>query len=183
MIFFLISYSLSHLVENCTIKPGYRPHHSIVLLELKLKPFKRGRGLWKFNKNLLIEYVLKVKETIQSFSSQYLDNIGSFNFQCKHGINESLFLEVFMMEIRGITIPYSAYKKMVKDKAEKVLLQEIEALELNFTIDFHNSDEKNALENLRKEKLQEHIIRPRAYWIEQGEKPSRYFYKLESGNI
>ena len=50
--------------------------------------------------------MLKVKETIQSVSSQYLDNIGSCNFQCKHGINESLFLEVLMMEIRGITLIY-----------------------------------------------------------------------------
>ena len=64
-----------------------------------------------------------------------------------------------MMEIRGITISYSAYKKKVKNKAEKVLLQEIEALDLNST----NSDEKNALENLRKEKLQGHIIRSRAH--------------------
>ena len=145
--FFLISDSLPNLVENCMIKPGYRSDHSIVLLELKFNPFKRGRGLWKFNNNLLTdkEYVLKVKETIQSISGQYLDNIGSFNFQCKHGINESLFLEVLMMEIRGITISYSAYKKKVKDKAEKVLLQEIEALELNSTIDFNILDEKKTL--------------------------------------
>ena len=136
MTFFLISDSLSNLVENCTIKPGYRSDHSIVLLELKFNPFKRGRDLWKYNHTLLTdkECVLKAKETIQSISSQYLDNIGNFNFQCKHGINESLFLEVLMVEIR--------------DKAEKVLLQEIEALDLNST----NLDKKNALENLRKEK-------------------------------
>ena len=39
------------------------------------------------------------------------------------------------------------------------------------------------MENLRKEKLQGHIIRSRAHWIEQGEKPSRYFCKLESRNF
>ena len=131
MTFFLISDSLSNLVENCTIKPGYRSDHSIVLLELKFNPFKRGRDLWKYNHTLLTdkECVLKAKETIQSISSQYLVTIGNFNFQCKHGINESLFLEVLM----GITISYSAYKKKVNDKAEKVLLQEIEALDLNST--------------------------------------------------
>ena len=68
--FFLISHSLSNLVENCTIKPGYRSDHSIVLLELKFNPFNRGHSLWKFNNNLLTdkEYVLKVKETIQFVS-------------------------------------------------------------------------------------------------------------------
>ena len=50
-----------------------------------------------------------------------------------------------MMEIRGITISYSAYKKKVKDKAEKLLLQEIEALELKSTIDINNLDEKKML--------------------------------------
>ena len=97
--------------------------------------------------------MLKVKETIQSVSSQYLDNIGSCNFQCKQGINESLFLEVLMMEIRGITISYSAYKKKVKDKAEKLLLQEIEALELKSTIDFNNLEGKKCFGKSTKRKV------------------------------
>lgn len=182
----MISNSLSNLVENCVIKPGYRSDHSIVLLEIKFNPFKRGRGLWKFNNSLLTdkEYVSKVKETIHSVSSQYLENIGSCDFQCKNGINESLYLEVLMMEIRGVTISYSAYKKKEKDNREKLLLQEIEALELNNSIDIELLDEKkNALENLRKEKLQGHMIRSRALWLEEGEKPSKYFCNLESRNF
>ena len=108
--YILISDSLSNLVENCTIKPGYRSDHSIVVIELKFNPFARGRGLWKFNNTLLTdkEYVTKVKETIQSVSNQYLDAVGSMNFTCKNGIDESLFLEVLLMEIRGVTISYSS---------------------------------------------------------------------------
>ena len=45
--YFLISDILSNLVENCTIKPRYRSDHSVVVLELRFNPFKRGRGLWK----------------------------------------------------------------------------------------------------------------------------------------
>ena len=88
-----------------------------------------------------------------------------------------------MMEIRGVTIFYSAYKKRSKTKKKNIFLQEIDALELNSTIDFNILSEKNALENHCKEKLQGHIIRSRAQWIEQGEKPSRYFCKLESRNF
>lgn len=103
-----------------------------------------GRGLWKFNNSLLTdkEYVSKVKETIHSVCSQYLENIGSCDFQCKNSINESLFLEVLMMEIRGVTISYSAYKKKEKDNREKILLQEIEALEFNNSVDIDLLDEK-----------------------------------------
>jgi hypothetical protein len=79
--------------------------------------------LWKFNNNLLSDkdYVSKVKETIHSVSKQYLNDVGKtdINFQCKDGIDESLFLEVLMMEVRGVTISYSAYKKKEKDKKEK----------------------------------------------------------------
>lgn len=145
--YFLIANSLSNLVENCIIKSGYRSDHSIVLLEIKFKPFKRGRGLWKFNYSLLTdkEYVSKVKETIHSVCSQYLENIGSCDFQCKNSSNESLFLDVLMMEIRGVTISYSAYKKKEKDIREKVLLQQIEALELNNSVDIDLLDEKKML--------------------------------------
>lgn len=71
--FFLISDSLTNIVENCIVKPGYGSDHSIVLLELKLNPFKKGCGIWKFNIDNLVtdkDYVQKVKDVIQCFSNQ-----------------------------------------------------------------------------------------------------------------
>lgn len=178
----LISDSLSNLVENCSIKPGYRSDHSIVLLEIKFNPFTKGCGLWKFNNSLLSdkEYVIKVQETIQSISKQYLDNIESCDFQCKNGIDESLFFEVLMMEIRGVTISYSTYRKKVRNNTEKNLVQEIECMESDSTVDINSLDD--ALEKLRKEKLFGHMIWSRAHWMEEGEKPSKYFCNLESRN-
>lgn len=41
---------------------------------------------------------------------------------------------------------------------------------------------KKELESIRKEKLLGHMIRSRARWIEEGEKPSKYFCNLESRN-
>ena len=106
------------------------------------------------------------------------------NFSCKNGIDESLFLEVLLMEIRGVTISYSSYKKKEKDNKERTLLDEIGVLESEPTIDFNTLDEKRAaLENIRKLKLQGHMIRSRARWIEEGEKPSKYFCSLESRNF
>ena len=43
-------------------------------------------------------------------------------------------------------------------------------------------EKKTALENLRKEKLQGHFIRSRAKWVDEGEKPTKYFCHLESRN-
>jgi hypothetical protein len=38
------------------------------------------------------------------------------------------------------------------------------------------------LENLRKEKLKGNMIRSKARWVEEGEKPTKYFCHLESRN-
>lgn len=114
------------------------------MLELKFNPFRRGRGLWKFNNYLLTDkdYVQKVKNVIKCVSNQYLENAESKNFQCKNNMDESLFLEVLLMEIRGNTISYSSYIKKEKDQKEKTLLQEIEDLESDAFIDLNKLDEK-----------------------------------------
>lgn len=180
--YILISENLSNLVETFLVKPGYRSDHSSVVLEIKFNAFERGRGLWKFNNSLLLDkiYVDKVKDTIQQVHDQYaspldnkLDNIEGHKF-----------LEILLMEIRGITISYSSYKKKERDKREKKLIEDIEKLE---SITDINTDlisaKKTELENLRKEKLQGHIIRSRAKWVEEGEKPTKYFCNLERRNF
>lgn len=68
-----------------------------------------------------------------------------------NGINESLFLEVLMMEIRLGDVSYSSYKKMVADNRGKVMLQEVEALDLDKFMDIDLLDEiRNTLEILQK---------------------------------
>lgn len=74
-----------------------------------------------------------LKKTIQSFSSQYQDNIEECDFQCKSGIDESLF---FML--RGITISYSTYEK----KGRNNLVQDRYSEESHDAVDIYSLDEK-----------------------------------------
>lgn len=88
------------------------------------------------------------------------------------------------MEIRGVTISYSSFKKKQRDKQERSLLEDIEKLESNPHVNIDLvSEKKLELEGLRKEKLQGHVIRSRAKWVEEGEKPTKYFCSLESRNF
>lgn len=66
--FFPISNSLFNLVENCTIKPGYKSDHFIVLLKIWYNPFKRGRDLWKFNNNFLTDKNMCQRSKYYQFS-------------------------------------------------------------------------------------------------------------------
>ena len=43
-------------------------------------------------------------------------------------------------------------------------------------------NKKKTLENLRKEKLKETIIRSKAVWVDEGEKPTKYICNLEARN-
>ena len=121
--FFLISENLHSSVYKCKILPSYRSDHSMIILDLVFTPFKKGKPLWKFNNSLLsdIEYISIIKEKIDEIKSQYsvpvyeTDCIKDIqNDQIQFLINDQLFLETLLMEIRGKTISYSSYKKKRK---------------------------------------------------------------------
>jgi hypothetical protein len=92
---------------------------------LKLNDFILGRGLWKFNNSLLYEmdYVETVKDTIKKAKEQYaalvydrstlseIDDLG-IHFT----INNQLFLETLLIEIRGKTISYASYRGKKKKR-------------------------------------------------------------------
>lgn len=68
-----------------------------------------------------MNYVQKVKETIQNICQQYL-------VRDTEDIDDSSFLDVLLMEIRGITISYSTFKKKKREDKENSLLEEINKL-------------------------------------------------------
>ena len=87
------------------------------------------------------------------------------------------------MEIRGKTISYSSFKKKQNNLKEHNLEEEIKHLENIEPINLENINEKKLeLENFRKEKIQGIMVRAKIKWAEEGEKPTRYFYSLESRN-
>ncbi|KAK3104781.1 hypothetical protein FSP39_009989 [Pinctada imbricata] len=89
------------------------------------------------------------------------------------------------MEIRGKTISYSSYIKSRRDRKEKELINEIRIMEENESDDNINQiqDKKAELQVIREKKIEGSIIRSRAKWLNEGEKPSNYFLNLESRNF
>ena len=107
-------------VENIDILPSYRSDHSTVVLSLKVNEFKKGKGLWKFNNSLLkdIEYAKLIKDCIQQIKEQYMIPVYDLEFvrnnencHIQLKISDQLFLKTLLIEIRGKTISYSAFKK------------------------------------------------------------------------
>ena len=139
--YFLTSENLSNIIENIYVKTGYRSDHSHVVLDLKFDDFIRGPGIWKFNNLLLndMEYIQKVKNTITKTKIQYANILYRTevisdipNDVIDFTINDSLFFETLLMELRGITISHASFRKKEKNLIEEGLLREIEEIESTF---------------------------------------------------
>ena len=112
-------------VENVAIQNSYRSDHAGVILTISLSQIKTGRGLWEFDNSLLTDkqYVQTVKEIILKIKAQYMLPVYDVNHiniipnvEIQVVINDQLFLETLLMEIRGKTISYSAFKNKEKKK-------------------------------------------------------------------
>ena len=85
------------------------------------------------------------------------------------------------MNIRGKTISYSSFRKKKMNKKEVKLKNEIQSLEKQVDINFEDLEQKKReLETIRHKKLKGCIIRSKARWVEEGEKPTKYFFNLEN---
>ena len=94
---------------------------------------------------------------------------------------------MILLEIRGKTISYAAYKKKQARQNENKLRSEIKKLE-----DHHTKNEndlvlleakKEELRLLRQQKIDGMIVRSKIKWIQEGERPSKYICHLEKRNF
>ena len=142
---------------------------------------KRGPGTWKF-KNTLLE------------DQDYIDLI---NFiypwtleKYKDVESKQLLWELIKVELRAKTMSYSKKKTAEVKKREIVLQHNLDELDYKICNDAdlnpHILDqydaEKNELNSLYELKGKEAIFRSKVKWIEQGEKPTKYFFNLEKKN-
>ena len=193
--YFFLSQELNVQVKKANISPGYCSDHALVSLELKVNDIKRGKPLWKFNNSLLRdkEYAKLVKATILKVKQQYsLPQKGEMSSTrdthhtgCQ--INVQLFFEMILLEIRGKTISYAAYKKKQARQKENKLRSEIKKLEDHHTINENDlvllEAKKEELRLPRQQKIEGMIVRSKIKWIQEGKRPSKYFCHLEKRNF
>ena len=186
--YFLLSDNLTQTVENVGTVLGYLSDHSMIKLSLKTNNIKRNRPLWKFNNSLLkdIDFITSIKKVISDVKKQYAamvynrDNIDLIeDDQLSLTIDDQLFLEMLLLEIRGKCISYSSYKTKELNKKEKHLKEDLAILEHDCADTNLIEEKKRELFLIRQKKLDGMIIRSKAKWVQDGEKNSKYFCMLE----
>ena len=147
-----------NIINNSDILPGYRTDHSLIVLELNCGGFKHGKGSWKLNNSLLeeAEYIETIKSSIKNVKEIYsatpynideLDNISPMELELM--INDQLFFEALLLEIRGTTIAYSSRRKRNLDKTEINLTNLIQELETELDVKSISDPNADVLVNIR----------------------------------
>ena len=155
------------------IEPSHRSDHIIVTLKIGKRRESTNRTFWKSNNSLLkdTEYVkIVILEIRKQYTHEpHTDSDNDSNFS----INDQLFFEMLLLEIRGKTISYSSYLKKQTKHTEENILKEIPDIENTGEINHEILKEKrNEIQTIRNKKIHVEglMVRSRAKWIEHGEK-------------
>lgn len=92
-------------------------------------------------------YVNKVKSVISDTKTQYATNVLESNnindiplSDLSFDMNDQLFFEILLMNIRGMTISYSSHKKTIEVCKENRLSKKIEKIEKEQNINYELLD-------------------------------------------
>jgi len=187
--FYLISKDVAALVKKCSIKEGYKSDHKLVCLELDKLEWKRGKGFWKLNVDLLSDknYVDIIKKTIKDTVEKYTLDRG------ERMIDNQMLWEMIKLEVRGRSISFSSFRQKVARQKEKEIESEVielgeqirkeECEERQLELQKRLELEKAKLEESRQPRIRAMIKRAKAQYYEEGEKPSKFFINLEKKNF
>ena len=178
--YLLISNALQDIVVLSDIIPSIYSDHSAIIFGFNTLHEKyRGKGYWKFNSALLKDtvYTDRLSEKLKEWVEQY-----------KMLNSKQIQWEILKYEIRKFTIEYSKKIKRKQTNREHSLRQEL--MNLENILGHRPSDDligqvenvKNELTKIDDNKLQGSIIRSKIKWTEEGEKSSKYFFRLEKQN-
>ena len=176
---FLVSQSLLSFVSNCEIKPFCFSDHDIVFLTLRLDDLRpRGPGLWKFNNSLLQD---------TNFTEYISERMNALIEGIEHFPSVKLWWDFFKNSIKAEIVSFARTKRKNLSHDHVVLANEIIRLKRLFVAgDFSVSSEIRELENrleLISKELAGVLFRSKARWLEEGERPTRFFFKLEHERI
>ena len=183
--YFLISEDILSLDPKVEIIPAYKSDHTPIILSFIKSRQSRGRGLWKFNNQLLQnqDYIDMVKEEIflakctyalPVYAPEHIKNNNGDNLELN--ISDTLFLDTLLCQLRGSTIDFSRKLKKNERLEECKLLKSISEIELLDTTTIEQektlSSNKLKLEDIRENRIKGSMIRSRAQLNKDWEKPS-----------
>ena len=166
------------VVNRSSIEPSIHSDHNIVSIQMRLTSSDHGPGLWRFNNSLLLD---------EEFVNDARGEINKAVLGCDIYSQTSdlgLKLEMLTSQIRTVCIFRSKKKAADRRAEENDLLHSIRQCESRLAANPSAQDQtlyaelKRKLDVMEEEKGRFAMIRSGAKWVEDGEKPSKYFLSL-----
>ena len=177
--FFILSKMLSS-IQSCEITPCCFSDHDYVTLCLEFDQAQvRGPGLWKFNASLLQdnEFCAIIEDRISYLSSciDYFPSVKSW-------------WDFFKTSLKSEIVFFSRIKRRCLPRERVFLVNRLVSLKRRLTSgDSTLATEISRLESELKgfisRELEGSKVRSRVRWLENGERPTRYFFKLEHERV
>ena len=160
------------------IESGILSDHNFVKVEVSFSAEKCGPGIWQFNNSLLEDFgfINLVRTEIQLAA----DSIGVYSGEISRGLK----VEMLLANIRAIAMKRS--REIARDlrRTENELYKKVNDLEPliaaspNEQLVHEFNVAKEELDELKLNRGKLAIIRSQARWLEDGEKPSMYFFQI-----
>ena len=131
----------------------------------------RGKGYWKMNINILTDkaYNNEMKAILQLWTKEK----GKFETLAE-------WWDALKIVIKKVTIKHSVRIRKNTRKKEKDLLETLQNLEQQQNVNRNEIEEvKEKIKHITEQREKGTQIRSKARWIEEGEKPTKFFYNLE----
>lgn len=174
---FFVSRDLFTSDCQCEISPCPLSDHDFVSFVFEIPDaIKRGPGVWKFNNSLLDDnnFCEIIRELIQSHI-RYLTSFVSLQDWWE-------FLKVSIKE-ESISFARKKRRKLSRDRVfwtNKLISLRHRLVDGDNSVSDSIQDIEGRLKSIYIRETEGILTRSRAKWLEEGERPSRYFFRLQS---
>ncbi len=172
--FSLVSEFKSGLESDSIVSAAPLTDHCMVKLILRpAKVYQRRKGYWKFNSNLLHS---------EPFCHTIIATINNINGDSNFKTYREKW-EYLKYKVRQISISYGKLLSRNSKKKELEIIKEINGICIKSFLSENDKQKllllQSSLDNIYVDKAKGAYIRSRAKWIEEGERSSAYFCRLE----
>ena len=178
--FFLTNIGLADRVTNVEYSASSKTDHSLNIMTLENKEFKRGPGVWKFNATLLLDEKYcdlirtEINETVKACD--------------KERYSKSNRWECIKKNCTKVTQKFSKEKKKRKNQLLDNLYtyrDMVNDCELKTNMEIPEEATKmidDKIREIEEQKVHSSVFRSKCKWAKYGERPNKYFFALEKKN-
>ena len=165
--------ALKH-IKLCEVLCCPTPDHKAVTISYSSTHNQHGKGYWKLNNSVLeeIDYKNIVKQEIQKTKTDY-----------RHLLSSQELFELIKIRVKERTIRYCTRRNQINKSKISFLEKQINSLDRQINVTENISNERKnlkcELDQLYSQDSHGIYVRSRAKWIEEGERNTSYFLRLE----